>query len=58
MILELTSTTLGVREFKSQPVPEEIVLAILKAGRPAHSTKDEQPWHFILIHIGESQGVR
>lgn len=35
MILDLIRTKRAVREFSSQPVPEEIVREILEAGRLA-----------------------
>lgn len=39
----------AVRKFKDDPLPEEITLAILNAGRRAQSSKNTQPWHFIAI---------
>ena len=39
----------AIRKFKLQPLPVESVLAILKAGRRAQSSKNTQPWHFIAI---------
>lgn len=39
----------AVRKFTEQPLPEEVVLAILNAGRRAQSSKNTQPWHFIAI---------
>jgi nitroreductase len=53
MILDLIRTKRAVREFNSQPVSEEIVLEILEAGRLAQSSKNDQPWTFILIHDRE-----
>lgn len=49
MILDLIRTKRAVREFSSEPVPEEIMNEILEAGRFAQSSKNDQPWHFILI---------
>ena len=54
MILDLMRTKRAVREFSSQPVPEEIVNEILEAGRLAQSSKNDQPWHFILIRERET----
>lgn len=42
-------TKRAVREFRQEPLPEEIVQAILNAGRRAQSSKNTQPWHFIAI---------
>jgi nitroreductase len=39
----------AVRKFIDQPLPEEVTLAILNAGRRAQSSKNTQPWHFIAI---------
>jgi len=39
----------AVRQFKEQPLPEEIINAILNAGRRAQSSKNTQPWSFIVI---------
>jgi len=39
----------AVRKFKDDPLPEEVILAILNAGRRAQSSKNTQPWHFIAI---------
>ena len=39
----------AVRKFTSESLPEEVVSAILNAGRRAQSSKNTQPWHFIAI---------
>jgi nitroreductase len=39
----------AVRNFQDKALPEEIILAILNAGRRAQSSKNTQPWHFIAI---------
>ena len=39
----------AVRKFQDKPLPEEIVHAILNAGRRSQSSKNEQTWHFIAI---------
>lgn len=39
----------AVRQFKDQPLPEEIIASILNAGRRAQSSKNTQPWSFIVI---------
>jgi nitroreductase len=39
----------AVREFSDQPLSQEVILAILNAGRRAQSSKNTQPWHFIAI---------
>ena len=39
----------AVRQFKDQPLSEDEVAIILKAGRRAQSSKNTQPWQFIAI---------
>ena len=39
----------AVRQFKTDPLPEDVVKAILNTGRRAQSSKNTQPWHFIAI---------
>ena len=42
-------TKRAVRQFKADPIPDEVVERILNAGRRAQSSKNTQPWHFIAI---------
>jgi nitroreductase len=42
-------TKRAVRKFQDQPLPEEVVKAILNAGRRSQSSKNEQGWQFIAI---------
>lgn len=39
----------AVRAYRPEPVPEDVIMAILNAGRRAQSSKNTQPWSFILI---------
>ena len=39
----------AVRAYTPEPVPEEMIDAILNAGRRAQSAKNTQPWTFILV---------
>ena len=54
MILNLIHTKRAVREFTNQPVPEDVIREILEAGRLAQSSKNDQPWHFIVIRDRET----
>lgn len=44
----------AVRKFKDVPLPDDVVFAILNAGRRAQSAKNTQPWHFIAIRKKET----
>ncbi len=47
--IETIRTIRAVREFDPRPVPEEVITQILKAGRWTGSSKNTQPWQFILV---------
>ncbi len=42
-------TKRAIRKFQDKTLPEEIVTAILNAGRRSQSSKNEQTWQFIAI---------
>lgn len=48
-VSEAIRTKRAVRKFKDEALPEEIVTAILNAGRRSQSSKNEQGWQFIAI---------
>ncbi|MGZ3715190.1 MAG: nitroreductase family protein [Ktedonobacterales bacterium] len=48
-VQEVIRTMRAVRQFTDQPLPEDAVRAILTAGRRAQSSKNSQPWHFVVV---------
>ena len=38
-----------IREFRPDPVPEPVVTKLLQAGRWAPSSRNQQPWRFIVV---------
>jgi nitroreductase len=52
-VTEAIRTKRAVRQFKETPLPEDIVLAILNAGRRSQSSKNNQAWQFIAIRDKE-----
>jgi nitroreductase len=47
-------TMRAVRSFTDQPVPEETIRAIVNAGRRAQSSKNTQPWQFVVVRDKET----
>ena len=45
---------LTVREYKPDPVPDDVVHKLLEAGRLAPSSQNLQPWHFIVVRDGDT----
>lgn len=48
-VFEATRTLLAMRRYRDQPVPEVVVRRIVEAGRLTGSSKNGQPWHFIVV---------
>jgi len=48
-VFETVRTVLAVREYKDQPVSEELVRRIVEAGRLTASSMNGQPWHFVVV---------
>jgi nitroreductase len=39
----------AIRAFRPDPIPEDVIRKILLAGRRAQSSKNTQPWHFLVV---------
>lgn len=48
-VSEAIQTKRAVREFQQKPLPDEVMRAILNAGRRAQSAKNMQAWRFLAI---------
>ena len=49
-VYEAIRTVLAIREFQDKPVPEAVEVKIIEAARLTASSKNGQPWHFIVVH--------
>jgi nitroreductase len=52
-VSECIRTKRAVRQFTDQPAPEEAIRAVLNAGRRAQSSKNTQPWSFVVVRDRE-----
>lgn len=48
-VLEAIRKKRAVRNFTEQPLGEETIRQIVNAGRRAQSSKNSQPWHFLVV---------
>jgi nitroreductase len=48
-VFEAARTVLAVRRYQDKPVPPDAVRRIVEAGRLTGSSKNGQPWHFIVV---------
>lgn len=46
---EAVKTRRSIRKYKDVPVPQELVEKVLQAGMAAPSSKNRQPWKFIVV---------
>ena len=44
----------AVRRFSDQDVPEDVIRQILDAGRRSQSSKNTQPWEFVVVRSRET----
>ena len=45
---------LAVRKYQDKPVPDDVVGRIVEAGRLTGSSKNLQPWHFVVVRNRET----
>jgi nitroreductase len=48
-VFDAARTVLAVREYRDDPVPEDVVRRIVEAGRLTGSSQNGQPWHFVVV---------
>lgn len=48
-VYDIVKSRLTVRDYKPDPVPDEVVHKLLEAGRLAPSSRNLQPCHFIVV---------
>jgi len=53
-ISELIRTQRATRLYTDQPVSDEAIRTVLQAGRRAQSSKNTQPWQFIVVRDRET----
>jgi nitroreductase len=53
-VLEAIRTKRAVRQFKDEAVPEELIRQIVDAGRRSQSSKNDQPWTFVIVRDRET----
>ncbi|HYM50510.1 MAG TPA: nitroreductase family protein [Candidatus Limnocylindrales bacterium] len=48
-VFEAVRTLLAVREYQDRAIAEDTVRRIVEAGRLTASSKNGQPWHFVVV---------
>jgi nitroreductase len=52
-VFETVRTVLAVRDYEARAVPADAVRRIVEAGRLCASSKNSQPWHFVVVQERE-----
>jgi nitroreductase len=47
----------SVRAYDTKPIPDDVLMRVLEAGRAAPSANNGQPWHFIVVKSREKREV-
>ena len=55
-VFEAVRTILAVRQYKPDPVPDDVVRRVLEAGRLSASASNRQPWHFVVVQDRDTLG--
>lgn len=48
-VFEAIRTVLAVRKYEDREVPVDVVRRVVEAGRLTASSKNGQPWHFVVV---------
>ena len=56
-VFEAIQVRKSVRAYDSKPIPKEILMKILEAGRISPSAANWQPWHFIVVTDPEKREI-
>jgi len=52
-VFEAIQKRKSVRAYEDRPIPEDVLMKILEAGRIAPSAANRQPWHFVVVRDPE-----
>jgi nitroreductase len=47
-------TMLAVRKYRDTPIPDDVVRRVVEAGRLTGSSRNLQPWHFVVVRNRET----
>ncbi len=47
----------SVRSYEITPIPDDVLMRVLEAGRVAPSASNAQPWHFIVVKSLEKRAI-
>jgi len=51
---EAIRTVLAVRQFRNDPIPDEVVRQVVESAHLTASASNAQPWHFLVVQNAET----
>jgi nitroreductase len=48
-VFDVVRTAMAVRDYQDKPVPLDLVVRVVEAGRLTASAANRQPWHFVVV---------
>lgn len=48
-VFDAARTVLAVRQYRDDPIPDDVIRRIVEAGRLTGSSQNGQPWHFVVV---------
>lgn len=55
-VFEAACTVLAVREYRDDPIPEDLARRMVEAARLTGSSQNGQPWHFVVVTTRDALG--
>ena len=49
LLIEQLRTVRQIRQYAADPVPEDVIAQLLQVARWTGSSKNSQPWHFVVV---------
>jgi nitroreductase len=53
-VFQAVKTMLAVRSYRNESIPDELVTRIVEAGRLTGSSRNRQPWDFVVVRNPET----
>ncbi len=48
-VFDAVRTIVAVREYKEEPIPDDLITRIIEAAHLSASSMNGQPWHFVVV---------
>jgi nitroreductase len=49
LMIEKLRTVRQIRQYRPEPVPDDVIAQLLQVARWTGSSKNSQPWHFVVV---------